>query len=150
MIRMCIQTCSCFAALLTLSLGATPVCADEPLPETISFNRDIRPIFSDTCFVCHGPDAKHRKAKLRMDVEADAKADHDGYTPIVPGNLAKSEAWRLINADESERMPPPKSNKVLTARQKALIGKWIEQGAKYEGHWAFIAPTKPDLPNVTH
>ncbi len=115
----------------------------------VRFNRDVRPILSDNCFHCHGPDAKHRKAELRLDVEADAKASRDGAQAFAPGDLAKSEAWRLISsADPKERMPPLKSHKALTAAQMETIRLWIEQGAKWEGHWAFVAPSKPAAPAV--
>jgi hypothetical protein len=123
----------------------------EPLPEVVRFNRDIRPILSDNCFACHGPDAKHRKAKLRLDIEADAKLEREGATPIKPGSLEHSAVWKLITSrDADEKMPPVKSNKSLSPRQIALIKKWIEQGAKWEGHWSFLAPEKPALPAVSN
>src|SRR5439155_22006457 len=83
----------------------------------VDFNRDIRPIFSETCFKCHGPDPGKRKAELRMDVRADATAKHEHGIPIVPGKSAQSEAFkRVISSDPEEHMPPPKSGKVLTTR----------------------------------
>ncbi|MDC0144214.1 DUF1553 domain-containing protein [Verrucomicrobia bacterium] len=116
--------------------------AAEQLPEIVSFNRDIRPILSNNCFLCHGPDEGRRKAKLRLDVEAIAKKE-----VIVAGKLLESELWtRITSTDAEEQMPPLKSKKELTSHQIALIKKWIEQGAKYEGHWAFIAPKPPTLP----
>ena len=120
---------------------------ESPLPKTVRFNRDIRPIFSNTCFACHGPDANKRKAKLRMDVRAQAIADRDGVRPIVPGNAAASEAYLLITSEfEDERMPPSSFHIKLSARDKAMIKKWIDQGAEYEEHWAFIKPKKAALP----
>ena len=119
-----------------------PVCGEELLPETVQFNRDIRPLLSNNCFLCHGPDQGRRKGKLRLDVEADAKKD-----VIVPGNVADSEFWaRITSTDPDEMMPPAKSKKTLTPHQKSLLKRWIEQGAKYEGHWAFISPTPPTPP----
>ena len=124
-----------FSAHLTL------LCA-EKLPETVQFNRDIRPLLSNNCFLCHGPDEGRRKAKLRLDVEAEAKKE-----VIVAGDVADSEFWaRITSTDPDEMMPPPKSKKHLTAHQKALLKRWIEQGAKYEGHWAFIMPKSPTTP----
>ncbi len=116
----------------------------------IRFNRDIRPILSENCFACHGQDAKHRKAKLRLDERAGALADRDGVRAIVPGDLAKSEAWaRILSKDKDEVMPPPKSHKELTAAEKNVLKRWIEQGAKYEGHWSFVAPAKQEIPKIT-
>ena len=115
--------------------------------EPIDFNRDIRPIFSETCFQCHGPDEKARKADLRMDLPEDAYKERDGIVPIVPGNLQKSDAWtRIISEDKDEMMPPPKSHLTLSKDDKAKVKAWIEQGAKYAGHWAFIPPQKAALP----
>src|SRR5258708_3510066 len=102
----------------------------------VDFDRDIRPMFSDTCFKCHGPDESKRKAKLRLDTKAGAFAEHDGHAAIVPGDLTKSDAWRRVtttNADD--HMPPPESGLKLTERQIQLFGDWIRQGAKYEQHW---------------
>jgi hypothetical protein len=131
---------STFAIVLCVSSGAAY--AAEQLPEVVRFNRDIRPILSNNCFLCHGPDEGRRKAKLRLDVEVVAKKE-----VIVAGKLLESELWARITAtDVEERMPPLKSKKELTPHQIALIKKWIEQGAKYEGHWAFIAPKSPALP----
>ena len=131
---------STFAIVLCVSSGAAY--AAEQLPEVVRFNRDIRPILSNNCFLCHGPDEGRRKAKLRLDVEVVAKKE-----VIVAGKLLESELWARITAtDVEERMPPLKSKKELTPHQIALIKKWIEQGAKYESHWAFIAPKSPALP----
>jgi hypothetical protein len=121
----------------------------QPLPQTVEFNRDIRPILSDTCFNCHGPDQKKRKADLHFDTKEGAFADLGGYRAIVPGNLDKSELFRRISAeDEAERMPPVRSGRKLTRRQIELFRRWIEQGAKWQKHWAFISPKRPALPQV--
>ncbi|MEY3449397.1 MAG: hypothetical protein RL749_1018, partial [Verrucomicrobiota bacterium] len=113
----------------------------------VSFNREIRPILSEQCFSCHGFDAKHRKADLRLDTREGALADHDGVRAIIPGDPAKSELWqRLLSQDAEEVMPPPEAHKPkLTAKQLATLRRWIEEGAPYEPHWAFTAPVRPTL-----
>lgn len=111
--------------------------------ERIQFNRDIRPILSENCFHCHGPDGSHREAELRLDVRDDAVRT----LAIIPGDAAKSHLMeRVLTSDESELMPPPKSNKTLSAKEKETLKRWIEEGAVYEGHWAFIPPVVPELP----
>jgi mono/diheme cytochrome c family protein len=123
--------------------------SEEPLPATVEFNRDIRPIFSDVCYKCHGPDKAKRKADLRLDVEANAKAKHDDGFPILPGSPDDSELiHRITTTDADERMPPADEGRQLTPRQIALLSRWIEQGAKWEAHWSFIAPRRPELPRV--
>lgn len=128
-----------------------PGLKDKPTPvvssdRPVKFNRDIRPILSETCFHCHGPDEHGRRADLRLDSLEGATADLGGTIAIVPGDLTKSEAWwRIISDDEDELMPPPESHLVLTEPQKQLIKRWIEEGAEYEGHWAFEAPVRPQL-----
>lgn len=119
---------------------------------TISFNRDIRPILSENCFACHGFDPKHREGDLRLDTFEGATQDRDGARGIVPGDLSKSDAWqRIISEDKDEVMPPPKSHKPpLTAKQRETIKAWIEQGAKYEAHWAFIPPQKTADGSIDH
>ncbi|HLJ10929.1 MAG TPA: DUF1549 domain-containing protein, partial [Planctomycetaceae bacterium] len=115
----------------------------------ISFNRDVRPILSENCFACHGLDAKQRKANLRLDLSTSAFAEHDGSFPIKPGELEKSEVWQRINSDDpGEIMPPPATKKTLTSEQKATIRRWIEQGAKYQQHWAFESPVALTPPEV--
>jgi Protein of unknown function (DUF1553)/Protein of unknown function (DUF1549)/Planctomycete cytochrome C len=120
-----------------------------PAAEPIEFNRDVRPILSDKCFACHGPDEKHRTAKLRLDVEKDAKADRDGTHAIVPGKPAESELVRRITAEDvSERMPPKKTNKPLTASEIDTLRRWIAEGAKWSAQWAYVAPMKHPVPEV--
>ena len=113
----------------------------------VSFNREIRPILSEQCFSCHGFDAKHRKADLRLDTREGALADNDGVRAIIPGDPAKSELWkRLLSTDPEEVMPPPEAHKPkLTAKQRDTLRRWIEEGAPYEPHWAFTAPQRPAL-----
>ena len=119
-------------------------------PSKIDFNRDIRAILSDNCFACHGPDDKERKAKLRFDDKIEAlKPAKSGDHAIVPGNVAKSTlVARIESKDPDEVMPPPKTGKKLTAQQIDLLKRWIQEGAKFEGHWAFVKPEPPALPPV--
>ncbi len=115
--------------------------------QPVSYNRDVRPILSNQCFSCHGFDAKHREAEMRLDTSEGAygKAE-SGATIIVPGNLKDSEAWqRIISDDKSEVMPPPKSHKKLSDEEKAIIKRWIESGAVYEKHWAFVPAKRPEI-----
>lgn len=115
----------------------------------IKFNRDVRPILSETCFHCHGPDEHGRRADLRLDTKEGAVADLGGYKAIVPGDIEKSEAWyRIISDDADELMPPPESHLVLTGEQKQILKRWIEEGAEYEGHWAYQKPAKANVPTV--
>ncbi len=119
-------------------------------PAELKYNRDIRPILSENCFPCHGFDEKSRKAKLRLDVAESAYHEMDNITPITPGSAEKSEVWlRISSKDEDETMPPPKSHRrPLNAEEQEKIKAWIGQGAKYEGHWAFIPPVRPEVPLV--
>jgi hypothetical protein len=135
--------------LAALVAGGRGSAAETALPQVVEFNRDIRPILAENCYACHGPDKKHRKAELRLDNEADALADREGHPAIAPGKLDKSELYqRITNEDETQRMPPEKVGKQLSPRQIALIGRWIEQGAKWQKHWSLIAPKRPELPAV--
>src|SRR5262245_39007987 len=115
----------------------------------VMFNRDIRPMLSDTCFPCHGFDANKRRANLRLDNLEGAMALHDGRQAIKPGDLEGSEAWRrIISTDPKQKMPPPKSGKKLKPEQVELFGSWVKQGAVYQKHWAFAAPVRPEVPSV--
>ena len=132
------------ACLCAVFLASTIRAAD-----TVEFNRDIRPILSDNCFQCHGPDSAQRKADLRLDVEASAKRDVEGVRPIVAGDLDHSELIRRIaNADDDKRMPPVDSGKNLSARQVELLTRWIRDGARWEKHWAFLPVKRPSPPTV--
>ena len=116
----------------------------------LEFNRDVRPILSDKCFACHGFDAKTRKAGLRLDTEEGAYFLKDGVQAIKPGALQESEVWhRITHDDEDELMPPPESNKSLTGGEKEVLKRWIEDGAKYQPHWAFVPPKKRAPPVVS-
>ncbi len=123
---------------------------ESTAPGQIQFNRDIRPILSDTCFHCHGPDKAKRKANLRLDLEGSAKAKIEDHFAIVPGVPEKSELIRRITtSDPKEHMPPVEAGRQLAPRQIELLRRWIEQGATWQAHWSFIAPTRPALPRVT-
>jgi uncharacterized protein DUF1553/uncharacterized protein DUF1549/concanavalin A-like lectin/glucanase superfamily protein/cytochrome c len=134
-----------------VAMAAEPVLSGNtaPLPDKIEFNRDIRPFLSDTCFRCHGPDKNTREADLRLDLREAAIADRESIRPIVPGKPEASQAWLRVIAEGTDAlMPPPKSNLKLTPRQKALFKRWIEQGAEYQPHWAFLAPQRPEVPRI--
>jgi hypothetical protein len=136
------------ALMLAAMLYAVAVSghAGDPPQQSVDFNRDIRPILSDNCFTCHGPDEKQRKAGLHFDTKAGAFAKAG---VIIPGDAAGSRLIKRITADDPEmRMPPPDSGHSLTDNQKALIRRWIDQGAKWETHWAYIAPVRPDPPKT--
>ncbi|MGV3764166.1 PSD1 and planctomycete cytochrome C domain-containing protein [Parapedobacter sp.] len=122
------------------------------LPAVVDYNFHIRPILSDKCFACHGPDKNAREADLRLDTEEGAyKAlvETAGMHAIVPGHPDRSEAYRRITSeDETMRMPPVSSNLALSGREVRLIERWIEQGAVYKPHWAFIPPEKAAIPDA--
>ncbi len=136
----------------TTACGA-PLMAAEPPDHRdnppVEFNRDIRPILSDNCYQCHGPDKAQRKADLRLDIEAGAHADLGDRRAIVPGDLEHSELYqRLIAENESDRMPPAKSGKRITPAQIEQVRRWIAQGAKWQKHWAFLPPVAVVPPQV--
>lgn len=137
------------AALLPWS-ATVAVSAEPGSGSSIDFARDIRPILAAKCFTCHGPDPKQRKARLRLDTPGGTfgLAASGGHA-VVPGKLGDSELYqRIISDDPDEQMPPAKGGKVLTADEIAKLKAWIEQGATYKSHWAFIPPVRPDLPAV--
>lgn len=125
--------------------------SNQKIPEVVDFNFHIRPILSDRCFKCHGPDAVQRKANLRLDTEAglyqSLKDNADGHI-VVKGEPEHSALYRrLMETDTSQVMPPPSANLVVSDFEKELIRKWIDQGAKYEKHWAFISPGNEKPPD---
>lgn len=138
--------------IVVLAYQCAPSKVGGTAGEEIDYNFHIRPILSDKCFKCHGPDARQRKADLRLDTKEGAFAalkDQPGHFALVPGKLKESELWqRITSPDTAEVMPPPTSNLALTQAEIDIIGKWIEQGAKYKPHWAFIAPQVAKLPAV--
>ncbi len=116
----------------------------------VDFNRDIRPIMSDTCFRCHGPDKSSRMMGMRLDLRDEAtKPLPDGHTPIVPGDPDKSEiVKRIFEPNPAKAMPPQAAHKILTQAQKETIRRWVAEGAKYQGHWAYEAIKRPAIPAV--
>jgi hypothetical protein len=135
------------AAMLAAKVGlvcSAPV--EQPSGSRISFNRDIRPILSDNCFQCHGPDRNQRKAKLRLDTGEGAFEERSNHRVLTPGKPDASELFRRItSADPAEQMPPPKKGRLLSASDRELIRTWIEQGATWEKHWAYLPPA-PQFP----
>ena len=131
----------CLCGLLGVS------CAEAETESAVDYRRDILPILSQNCFECHGPDDKTREADLRLDNSDDAYTPIFGAIPIVPGNPSESEVmYRILSLDHDERMPPLDSKKSLTDREKDLFYEWIEQGARYDSHWAWQVPKKAALP----
>ncbi len=116
----------------------------------LRFNRDIRPLMSDTCFHCHGPDKNSRKAGLRLDIREDAlKPAKSGELPIVPGKPDESEIIKRIFAeDKDDLMPPVEAHKTFTPQQKEIFKRWVAQGAEYEPHWAYTPLVKPPVPKI--
>ena len=133
------------AFALVAALSATASAQDK-----LSFNRDIRPILSENCLSCHGPDKNQRKANLRLDQHDSAVGKSEsGATAIVPGKLAESELIRrILAANPDEKMPPASTGKKLTAQQIETLKKWVEQGAEYQGHWSFLKPERSAAPKL--
>ena len=130
-----------------LALGVVAFAVPFASAQQLDFNRDIRPILSNNCFLCHGPDKAHRKGDLRLDTEKDAFAEREGTTTLVPGKPNQSELFlRLITADPAKKMPPAKTNKHLKPDEIAKLKQWIEQGAKYQPFWSLISVRKPEPP----
>ena len=128
---------------LYLSIG-------DPQPH-LHWDRDIRPILSDKCYQCHGPDKKKRKADLRLDTFEGATADLGGHSAVVPGDIAKSELiFRIETNDPEEIMPTPKSKLSLSKSEKELLRAWVKSGAEYEGHWSYQPVKKPTVANGIH
>ncbi len=144
------RSCRWLAAVLA-SL-ATPSLAGEPSARTIDFNRDVRPILSNFCFACHGPDAGKRKGlskPLRLDTEEGAFADLGGHSAFVRGKPEECEALeRVSTEDEQLVMPPRKTGKKLTGKDVETLTEWVKQGAPYAKHWSYVVPTRPPLPSV--
>ncbi len=143
--------CFAFALVTAVSFcGSAQAGAKDSGPSVVEFNRDVRPILSDRCFTCHGPDKATRLSPLRLDTEAGALADLGGRFAIVPGEPGRSEIIRRVSSDNAaQRMPPSYSGKdELTEREIDTIRRWIEQGAKWQNHWSFIVPKRPTMPAV--
>jgi Protein of unknown function (DUF1553)/Protein of unknown function (DUF1549)/Concanavalin A-like lectin/glucanases superfamily/Planctomycete cytochrome C len=131
-------------AFILLTTNAFVANADD-----LTFNRDIRPILSENCFHCHGQDPKNREAGLRLDTRDGSLESIDGHSAIVPHNATASElVKRIFSNDSDEQMPPSDSNRHLSEEQKLILRKWIDEGAAYESHWAYVPPVKTALPEV--
>lgn len=127
-------------------MAQSALAADATAPR-VDFQRDIRPILSDKCFFCHGPDEKHREADLRIDTR-EGMFDHTGARIIAPGKPDASALWkRITHTDPEEKMPPAESGKSLSEKERELIRQWIEQGAEWKDHWAYAAPVRPAIPD---
>ena len=132
-----------FASLTILLLGRVAA------GQEVDFDRDVRPILSNTCYTCHGPDSNKRQADLRFDVEASVFADRDGSPTLVKGKPADSELIkRILTDDEDLVMPPPDQKQQLSAKDKETLTKWVAQGAKWRGHWAFETIVRPARPST--
>jgi cytochrome c553 len=142
-----------YFALLPLSITALSALSGHAADGKLSFNRDVQPILAEYCYHCHGPDSGTRKPTnnpLRLDIEEFAHAVRDGGPQaIIPGNGAGSEVIkRMRSKDPLEVMPPPEMHHILTEQQISTIERWIDEGAKYEPHWSFVKPTRPEVPKV--
>ncbi len=136
-----------FGLICLCRSGALANAAEPKKP--IDFNRDIRPILSDNCFSCHGPDEKQRKSKLRLDTQSGLFSPHDGGLIVKPGNLTESEIFqRITSTDKDEVMPPPETNKKLKPEQVQLVREWISQGAPFQQHWSYAVPVKQAEPKA--
>lgn len=117
--------------------------------ESVEFNRDIRPVLSDKCFACHGPDPSSREADLRLDTEQSAKSDRGGHAAIVPGLVDQSDLIRRITTlDSAERMPPEHAGPPLTESEVQLLSRWIEEGAPWQMAWTYVPPRTHELPTI--
>ncbi len=127
-----------------------PVAPANAQAKKVDFNRDVRPLLSNNCYKCHGPDEKERKAGFRLDTQAGvAQKLESGQTAIVPGKSGESELFvRIASTDSNEKMPPPNSGKVLTPPQVEIIKRWIDEGATMRSHWSLVAPVRPQPPAV--
>ena len=134
---------SLYILLLLSGVALAEVGADAPL----DFNRDVRPILSDKCFFCHGPDSHERKADLRLDTAEGALEDLGGYAAIAPGKPEDSEFMLRIR-DEEDPMPPEKSHKELKQEEIAILERWVAEGAEYSEPWAYVRPKKREVPKV--
>ncbi len=137
--------------VIAICVMGAAVASANPAPggARVQFNRDVRPILTANCFQCHGPDPAARKAGLRLDREEGLFGKTDNGIAVQKGKPGDSDLYqRIISGDADEVMPPPKTKKVLTAAQKDVIGRWIGQGAKWEPHWSFVAPERPEVPEV--
>ena len=144
---------------MAIGVGVAPLWAEvagagealpSPVPGAVQFARDIRPILSNHCFECHGPDAEARQVELRLDTRAGLVGDRDEAAPlVVAGRASESELYRRVSTDNAdERMPPADSHRPLSAAQIAKLKQWIDEGAVWRDHWAYVPPTRPELPAI--
>src|SRR3954468_10791829 len=133
--------------IVIASLCASRIFAAEP---SVRFNRDVRPILSDNCFACHGPDSNKRKAGLRLDTKEGIFEKTAKREPaVVPGKLKESELWsRITNTNIEDRMPPVDSHKELKPEQITKLKQWILEGAPWQGHWSLVKPERPEVPAI--
>ena len=138
-------------ALLALLISVPAFAADAPIPDKIEYNRDIRPLLSENCLACHGPDPGSRKAGLRLDTRESLFGQTKDEGPVVvPGKPEQSALWkRLVHTDPDELMPPPESHKELKPAQKEVIRRWILEGASWQPHWSFLKPERPAVPGAS-
>jgi hypothetical protein len=135
------------ARVLRIAIPFLILAGDFAVGGEVSFNRDVRPILSNNCYYCHGTDPHHRKGDRRLDTPEGAMEDIDGVRAIVPGKPDDSELIaRILSQDPDLVMPPPKANKSISPAEKEILRRWIAEGAKYEPHWAFVAPVRPPVP----
>jgi hypothetical protein len=131
---------------LTIAIANIAFTAQPAENRPLEYDRDVRPILSENCFLCHGQDSKKRMAGLRLDSFESATADRKGRSALAPGHPETSLLYQRITAEPASRMPPVSSNRSLTPEQIAILKRWIEQGGKYTKHWAFIPPVRPAVP----
>ena len=148
-----IQSLSFFALAALVCTGCQPTRTYDEigLPEVVDFNFHIKPILSDRCFQCHGPDANTREADLRLDEPSSAIETRleSGGRAIVPGRVGKSKLYqRITSGDPQHVMPPPESNLSLSPHEIALLAKWIDQGAEYKPHWSFLPVQEAVPPSI--
>src|SRR5882672_8261419 len=147
----CLITTSrrCSLLLAAASLASHSLAAEKA--PAIDFDRDVRPVFSENCYACHGPDKDKRKAGLRLDLKEDAfKKLDSGDFAIVPDNPDQSRLLKVISLPpaDDDHMPPAKTGKKLGSTQVELLHRWIVQGAKWTGHWSYVMPERPAAPEV--
>ncbi|HAH48750.1 MAG TPA: hypothetical protein DCM07_28715, partial [Planctomycetaceae bacterium] len=145
-----VLTTVCLCSSFWTELQTVSAAGPSEKKTRIQFNRDIRPILSEKCLHCHGPDPATREADLRLDDPADVKQPRDGYAIINQKTPPDSELLkRLLTTDTDLQMPPTDSGKEISAAEIQLIKAWVEQGAEYQQHWSFIPPQRSELPAVT-
>jgi Protein of unknown function (DUF1549)/Planctomycete cytochrome C len=129
-------TFGCLVSILPIEAAET---SHRQIPDTIEFNRDVRPILSDNCFYCHGPDKNTREAGLRLDTLEGLLSADEHASAVVPGNSADSELIRrILSSDPDEQMPPPETGKTLSQFDREILKRWIDQGGEFQGHWSFL------------